>query len=101
MTDFNMNYGCDIVDVFQNITNNCSEDISFAEDECKLVCIISVMKGNNSESDKKDWFKKELGSEVSEYYGDRLGFYQKIMDPKVFPMILEGIYKDYNRNLIK
>ena len=45
MTDFNMDYGCDIVDVFQNITNNCSEDISFAEDECKLVCIISVMKG--------------------------------------------------------
>ena len=45
MTDFNLNYGCDIVDVFQNITNNCSEDITLAEGECKLVCIISVMTG--------------------------------------------------------
>jgi len=45
MTDLVLNYGCDIVDVFENITKNCSEDISIAEDECKLVCIISVMKG--------------------------------------------------------
>ena len=43
MTD--LNYGCDIVNVFQNITNNCSDDISVAEDQCKLFCIISVMKG--------------------------------------------------------
>ena len=45
MTDLNLNYGCDIVNIFKNITNNCTEDISIAEDECKLVCIISVMKG--------------------------------------------------------
>ena len=43
MTD--LNYGCDIVSVFQNITNNCSDDMSIAEDQCKLFCIISVMKG--------------------------------------------------------
>ena len=43
MTD--LNYGCDIVSIFQNITNNCSDDISVAEDQCKLFCIISVMKG--------------------------------------------------------
>ena len=43
MTD--LNYGCDIVNIFQNITNNCSDDISVAEDQCKLFCIISVMKG--------------------------------------------------------
>ena len=40
MTD--LNYGCDIVNVFQNITKNCSDDISFAEDQCKLFCIISI-----------------------------------------------------------
>jgi type I restriction enzyme R subunit len=61
--------------------------------------LVSVMMGDNSESDKKDWFKKELGGEVSEYYGDRLEFYKKIMNPKVFPMILEGMYKEYNRDL--
>jgi sugar (pentulose or hexulose) kinase len=47
------------------------------------------------------WFKKEFGGEVSEYYGDRLDFYKKIMNPKVFPMILEGMYKDYNKDIRK
>jgi type I restriction enzyme R subunit len=63
--------------------------------------LVSVMMGDNSESDKKDWFKKEFGGEVSEYYGDRLDFYKKIMNPKVFPMILEGMYKDYNKDIRK
>jgi len=30
-------------------------------------------------------------------YGDRLDFYKKIMNPKVFPMILEGMYKDIRK----
>ena len=34
---------------------------------------------------------------VSEYYGDRLDFYKKITNLKVFPMIMEGLYKEYNR----
>ena len=36
---------CDILSVFQNITNNCSNDILIARDECKVICIISIMKG--------------------------------------------------------
>ena len=36
---------CDILEVFQNITNNCSNDILIARDECKVICIISIMKG--------------------------------------------------------
>ena len=55
------------------------------------------MTGNNSEDDKRDFFTSILRDEVSEYYGDRLGFYKKIMNLKVFPMIMEGLYKDYNR----
>lgn len=31
----------------------------------------------------------------------RLDFYKKIMNPKVFPMILEGMYKDYNKDIRK
>lgn len=60
-----------------------------------------VMNGNNSEDDKKDFFNKLLKDEVSEYYGDRLDFYKKIMNTKVFPMILEGMYRDYSRELTK
>ena len=36
---------CDILEVFQNITNNCSNDLLIARDECKVICIISIMKG--------------------------------------------------------
>lgn len=57
----------------------------------------SVMTGNNTEYDKKDFFKKVMKDEVSEYYGDRLDFYKKVMDSKVFPMVLEGLYREYSR----
>jgi len=59
--------------------------------------LLKVMRGNNSPEDKEDFFKKLLENEVSEYYGDRLDFYKKIMDDKVFPMIKEGLYRDYER----
>ena len=55
-----------------------------------------VMKGNNSAFDKKDFFRKVTKDEVSEYYGDRLDFYKKVMNSKVFPMILEGLYSEYS-----
>jgi len=42
---------CDIVSVFQNITDNCDNDYHVAEDECKVICIISIMKGINMCSD--------------------------------------------------
>lgn len=60
--------------------------------------LTSVMVGNNSEDDKRDYFNKVLKDEVSEYYGDRLDFYKKIMNTKVFPMILEGMYREYKRD---
>jgi type I restriction enzyme R subunit len=58
-----------------------------------------VMTGDNSEFDKKDFFIHILKDEVSEYYGDRLDFYKKIMNTKIFPMVLEGLYKEYKRKL--
>jgi type I restriction enzyme R subunit len=64
------------------------------EDNTELV---QVLKGDNSEYDKKDFFNKVFKDEVSEYYGDRLDFYKKIMNPKVFPMIMEGMYKEHKR----
>ena len=36
---------CNIIEVFNNISTTCSNDIDFARDECQLFCIISVMKG--------------------------------------------------------
>ena len=40
-----MDENCNILEVFKNISNNCSNDLSIAEDQCKVICIISVMKG--------------------------------------------------------
>ena len=36
---------CNIIELFHNISNTCTNDISVARDECKVICIISVMKG--------------------------------------------------------
>ena len=36
---------CDLLSIFHNISTNCSNDIEVARDECKLICIISIMKG--------------------------------------------------------
>lgn len=58
-----------------------------------------VMTGNNTDYDKRDFFISILRDEVSEYYGDRLDFYKKIMNQKVFPMILEGLFKEYRRGM--
>ena len=36
---------CNIIGVFHNISNTCTNDIEFARDECKLFCMISIMNG--------------------------------------------------------
>ena len=32
---------------YSTISTNCSNDIEVARDECKVICIISIMKGMN------------------------------------------------------
>tara|TARA_R110001592_G_scaffold166480_1_gene401579 strand:- start:3967 stop:6924 length:2958 start_codon:yes stop_codon:yes gene_type:complete len=88
-------YGIELSDEDKLDLKNVSERMG-KNDE-----LVSVMKGKNSDDDKRDFFNKVLKDEVSEYYGDRLDFYKKIMNTKVFPMILEGMYKDYSRGVSK
>jgi hypothetical protein len=33
-----------------------------------------------------------------DYYGDRIDFCQKVMNSKVFPMIIEGLFRNYGRD---
>jgi hypothetical protein len=40
-----MSDDCDLLSVFENITNNCSNDLQVARDQCAIVCVISIMKG--------------------------------------------------------
>ncbi len=58
-----------------------------------------VVTGDNSEADKKDFAKKIAKGEFSEFYGDRLEFYKKVMDEKVFPMLFDGIYNKLQRHI--
>lgn len=55
----------------------------------------AVMQGQNTEDDKRQYFEKLLKEEFSEFYGERLEFYKKVMDGKVFPMILDGLYRGF------
>ncbi|WP_228850801.1 type I restriction endonuclease subunit R [Aegicerativicinus sediminis] len=84
-------YGIDLSEEDRLDLQNVTERLDKNEE------LNAVMKGNNSEYDRKDYFKKVLKDEVSEYYGDRLEFYKKIMNTKVFPMILDGMYREYKR----
>jgi type I restriction enzyme R subunit len=58
----------------------------------------SIMVGNNTEDDKKDFFSSMFKDLIGDYYGDRLEFYKKVIDPKIFPMIIDGMYQEYRRN---
>ena len=35
---------CDILQLFQNITNNCDNDMEIIEDNCKVICMVSIVK---------------------------------------------------------
>jgi hypothetical protein len=54
-----------------------------------------VMIGNNTEDDKRDFFIKTIKGLFVDYHGERLDFYKKVMDPKVFPMLMEGMYQSF------
>jgi hypothetical protein len=53
------------------------------------------MRANNSFDDKKDYFNEQFKGEVSEYYAKRMDFFQKVMNPKVLPMLMDVMFTDY------
>jgi hypothetical protein len=57
--------------------------------------LLVIMGGNNSFDNKKDFFNYHFKGEVSEYYGDRLDFYKKVMNPKILPMLMDVVFTDY------
>jgi type I restriction enzyme R subunit len=59
----------------------------------------SVMYGNNSEDAKKDFFNSLVKESFTDYYSDRLDFYKKVMNPKILPMLLDGMYQEFRKGL--
>jgi type I restriction enzyme R subunit len=59
----------------------------------------SVMFGNNSEDAKKEFFNSLVKESFTDYYSDRLDFYKKVMNPKILPMLLDGMYQEFIKGL--
>jgi type I restriction enzyme R subunit len=57
------------------------------------------MRGNNSYDDKKEEFISVVKDIVSDYYTDKMEFYRKVMDNRVFPMLIDGMFTDYMKEM--
>lgn len=58
-----------------------------------------VVRGNNSTEDKKEFFMSVFKDYIGDYYSDRMEFYKKVMDKKVFPMLIEGVFTEYMKHM--
>ena len=58
-----------------------------------------IMKGNNSQDDKKEYFINLFKDYIGDYYSDRMEFYKKVMDKKVFPMIIDSMFSNYMKQM--
>jgi type I restriction enzyme R subunit len=57
------------------------------------------MRGNNSFDDKKEEFISVVKDIVSNHYTDKMDFYKKVMDKRVFPMLIDGMFTEYMKNI--
>jgi len=59
-----------------------------------------VMLGNNTEDVKKDYFTDLFKDNMTDYTGERLDFYKKVMNDKVLPMLVDVMYNSYKSNFV-
>jgi type I restriction enzyme R subunit len=57
----------------------------------------SIVRGDNSQDDKKDFFINTFKDYIGDYYSDRMEFYKKVNNPKVLPMLIDVMFNDYMR----
>jgi type I restriction enzyme, R subunit len=77
----------DKVDI-QNVEKRIKED-----EEMK-----KVYHGNNSDDVKQEFFEKLLREMFVDYTGERLDFYKKVMDKRVFSHLKSSMYKNYQQS---
>lgn len=56
-----------------------------------------VLYGNNSEDVKKEFFERMFQDHLVEYYGERMEFYKKMTDKRVYPVYVNGYYEGFRR----
>jgi type I restriction enzyme R subunit len=55
----------------------------------------SIVRGDNSHDDKKDYFVNTFKDYIGDYYSDRMDFYKKVNNPKILPMLIDVMFNDY------
>lgn len=75
----------------QNVGKRILED-----DEMK-----KVMLGNNTEDVKKDFFTELFRDNMTDYTGERIDFYKKVMNEKVLPMLVDVMYQSYKSTFVR
>lgn len=60
-----------------------------------------VIRGNNSEDVKKEYFDKLLKNTFVGYYGERQEFYKNVMDKNVFPMLVDFMFSEMVKQIGK
>lgn len=56
-----------------------------------------VMKGNNTEDVKKEFYTELFKDQMIDYTGERLDFYKKVMDEKILPHIVDVFFKNLQK----
>ena len=63
--------------------------------------VSKYMSGNNSEENKKNYFKKQFEDMMVDYINDRFDFYKKMDDnPSMKNHIFQMMYKDYKTSSV-
>ena len=78
----------DKVDI-QNVEKRIKEDVEMKK----------VYHGNNSDDVKQEFFEKLLREMFVDYTGERLDFYKKVMDDRVFSHLKNSMYKNYQQSI--
>ena len=77
----------DKVDI-QNVEKRIKEDVEMKK----------VYHGNNSDDVKQEFFEKLLREMFIDYTGERIDFYKKVMDDRVFSHLKNSMYKNYQQS---
>ena len=61
--------------------------------------LLKVVNGNNTDDVKKDFFESMFKDTMVDYHGDRMDFYKKVMDKRVLPVLIQGLFQSYLQQL--
>jgi hypothetical protein len=57
--------------------------------------------GNNTEDVKKDFFMDLFKMNMTDFTGERIEFYKKVMDDKVLPLLVDVYYQSYKSTFVR